>query len=182
MKFNITAAIIALLFLVGCGSAYTYHVDPTPLKKGETKYSVGDVEVKLTLGHGGKEGDERFASETQLADNFKTALGKQLQEQGLFASNGNGAKLDLKIDYHRTFFWGGNSLHKPEVSYQATVRNDQEKLASFEEAGFTTTYGTFQDMAVNVEISSGNWGAEDELKDVDNIASYIVTMLVDLGK
>jgi hypothetical protein len=182
MNFKVTTAFIALLFLVGCGSAYTYHVDPTPIKKGITKYTLGNVDVNITLGHGGKSDDERFANQQQLTDNFKTALDEQLKEHGLFAANGDGTKLDLSIQYHRNFFWGGNSLHKPEVSYQATARNDQLKLASFSKSGITTQYGTFEDMAVNVKIASGNWGAEGELRDVQQIATSIITELANMGE
>ncbi len=181
MKFKVSAALVGLLFLIGCASPYTYHVNPTPIKKGETKYTVGNVEVNLTLGHGGKNVEEKYTNEEQLTENFKVALGKQLQEQGLFAASKNGTKLDLSIDYKRTFHMTGNSLHKPEVSFRATVRNDQGNLASYGKSRFTTAYGTFEEMAVNVEIVSGNWGAEDELKDVDQIANFIVMMLADLG-
>jgi len=61
------------------------------------------------------------------------------------------------------------------------VERNGQLLASFKVSNYTTTYGYLGDAAVNMEIATFNWGADDELRDVNLIASEIVEDLAGLG-
>ena len=175
----------AVLFLTACSSSpYQYHVEPTALVKGKTQYVLGDVTVKLTLGHGGKPNDERFASEETLTQSVKDYLTTELQNKKILAldSVNADAVLNVSIDYERRFNYGGNALNKPHVSFIAKITKDEQLLASFGESGFTTKYGSFKDIAVNAQIASFTWGAEDEPKDIELISKMIVDDVYQLGR
>ncbi len=173
------------LIMSGCASSpYTYDVEPTPLKKGETKYSLGKVDVNLTLGHGALADDTSFATQDKLTEQFTAALQKHLAEKGISAVTAENADAlaNITIDYNRTFNHGGKSLNKPVVSHKVVVRQDEQNLASFSQGKYTTEYSYLRDAAVNLEIASFQWDAEDEPEDVDLIAQMIIDELAELGK
>jgi hypothetical protein len=173
------------LIMSGCASSpYAYDVEPTPLKKGETKYSLGNVDVNLTLGHGALADDTSFATQDKLTEQFTVALKKHLKEKGISAATDDSADAlaNITIDYIRTFNHGGTSLNKPVVSHQVVIRQGEQKLASFNQGKYTTEYSYLRDAAVNLEIASFQWEAEDEPEDVDLIAEMIVEELAELGK
>lgn len=176
---------LALSFLFGCSSSpYNYHVEPTPIVSGQSKYKISDVKVSLTLGQGAIEGDTSFASEEMLTKQFSDALQKSLESQRLSttSTNANVYEVVVKIDYVRKFNYGGKALHKPEVSHHIIVEKDRTKLASFGRSHYTTKYAYLKDVAVMAEISAFKWGADDELEDVNLIAELIVEDLAKLGK
>ena len=87
--FIFTAFITVTLVLAGCSSSpYRYHVEPTPLKKGQTMYYVNDVSVNLTWnqvmlgktesGRNTKPGDNRFVNEEVLTQQFRQFLTNHL--------------------------------------------------------------------------------------------------------
>ncbi len=182
LQFPITLLFIFAL-LTGCSSKYAYHVKPTPLKEGTTKYYLDETNVELTLGYGALD-DGRFESKQQLTDSFKKHLIKNLKEQNILAESKSrsDALLVVNVDFHRVFNAGGKALNKPVISYSINVKNkEQVKLASFKMEKFQTSYGTFGDIAVNVKIVAFKWVAEDELKDVNLVSKMITEDLYKLG-
>ena len=175
----------ALFFLASCStSKYVYHLEPTPIKKGITKYAIKEVKVTLELGNGAIEGDTTFSSESQLKKQFVDSLTKHLKEQGLEANSANQhnvVDVSVKINYLRRFNWGGKALNKPEVSHTVVVQKDGKKIASFDQNKYTTKYGYLKDAAVNIEIAAFQWDSEDEKQDVDLISELIIEDLKELG-
>ena len=180
-----TILFILALTLAGCTSRpYVYHVEPTQLQSNQTKYNINSVVVNLVLGHGAIPGDDSFATQEQLKKQFEKFLIVHMKEKGIYTTkmDDTGFSINLTIDYNRTFNYGGKALNKPNVSHSViVVDGKQQKLASFSQKNYTTTYGTFGDVAVNVEIAAFSWDAEDEPKDIDLISKSIVKDLADLG-
>ncbi|NRB65598.1 MAG: hypothetical protein HRU40_21700 [Saprospiraceae bacterium] len=180
-----TLPFIFALTLAGCASSpYVYHVEPTQLQSNQTQYNISSVVVNLELGHGAILGDESFATQEQLKKQFETSLIAQMKEKGIYAAKvGNkGFSVDLNINYKRNFNYGGKALNKPHISHSVFVLDGtQQKLASFSQGNYTTDYGTFGDVAVNIEIAAFSWDAEDELRDIELISKIIVEELADLG-
>ena len=187
MKIKNIVMLVMLVMLViftGCSSKYTYHIEPTPLRKGETLYRLGNVNVNLSLGYGGIENDSRFANAQELTDSFKEDINMYLEKENLLATDDTHADaiVDLNIFYTRRFNYGGNCLNKPLISYKASIRNKEGVLASYMIDEFTTKYAYFDDLAVNLEIATYNWDAEDEPRDIDVVSKIIVQDIAGLGK
>ncbi|MDO6765392.1 hypothetical protein [Agarivorans sp. 1_MG-2023] len=182
---NKLVLITVTLFLSACASSpYTYDVEPTPIKKGETQYLLGEVTVKLTLGQGASDDESTFVSEAELNQQFVKSLQQHLTENNLLATDDSvdSIKMNVEIAYLRTFNHGGKALNKPQISHTVTIDGQHGQLATFGKSNYTTKYGGFKDAAVNLEISMFNWDAEDEPKDVDLISRLIVEELSGLGK
>ena len=74
-KISLSLLVTIGVIISGCASSpYTYHVKPTPLEKGVTKYEMQEVSVKLRLGHGAIPGDTSFASQEKLIQQFTDSL------------------------------------------------------------------------------------------------------------
>ena len=158
--------VIFVLALGGCASnSYVYHIEPTQLKSNKTKYHINSVAVSLEQGHGAIPGDKSFATQTQLKKQFENSLIVHMKEKEIYTStiDNQGVSVDVIINYKRTFNYGGKSLNKPSVSHSVMVSdNKKQKLASFSQGVYTTNFGSFKDVAVNLEISAFSWDAEDE--------------------
>ncbi|KJY83089.1 hypothetical protein TW81_08735 [Vibrio galatheae] len=178
-----TIVIALAVFLAACASSpYQYYVKPTPIKKQQTVYKVDEINVNLTLGHGAIPGDNSFAGKSELQKQFKKYLESSLLEKGLLAQNEQDAlDVSVTVDYKRNFNHGGKALNKPEVSHSVTIHNEKEKLAGFSKAGYTTKYAYFDEIAVNLEISTFNWDQEDEPRDIELISKQIVDDIVNAG-
>ncbi|MAM86979.1 MAG: hypothetical protein CME36_06700 [unclassified Hahellaceae] len=176
-------AILPVLFLAACASSpYKYYVEPTPLEANKTKYELRNLEVNLRLGDGAKPGDESFATQAQLRDEFEKSLRNHMKSKNILATdNSDNIHVDVSIDYLRRFNIGGGSLNKPELAHTVTISRDGEKLASFSQSGYTTKYGYLDDAAVNFEIAAFSWDAEDEPKDVELVSEIIVKDLAKVG-
>ncbi len=69
--------ILLLGLLFGCSSGPSkYLVEPTPLKKGESKYYIENVNVELTPVVDEENNPNNFASEKNLKNNFQNILNR----------------------------------------------------------------------------------------------------------
>ena len=176
---------IVISLAVGCaGSPYTNHAKQIPWEKGKSKYYLGSLDIHLTLGHGAIPGDTSYSTEEQLEEQFKKAITAALTNKGIFTADSSAAdaSLDIRLDYTRTFNYGGKALNKPRISHVVDIMKDGEKLVTLSKSNYTTKYSYFEEMAVNVKIASFNWGAEDELKDINLISENIANDLFNVGK
>ena len=183
-KFIVNALlIIAALGITGCGSSiYNYNVTPTPLEQGTSKYTINDISLNLTHGHGYNINNKTFKTEEQLKYSFKKFLNDELENQALLGDE-NSFKLNIDINYMRKYNYGGNALNKPEFDYTVSVYNSNEKLlATYSIPRSTTKYGYFKDISVNLEIGLFQWNAEDEPQDIKLISKTLIKELSELGK
>ncbi|KKC99495.1 hypothetical protein [Photobacterium halotolerans] len=178
-------AVSLAVTLGGCASSpYQYYEETTSIQKGITKYHLNDVNLQLTLGHGGIPGDTSFASESQLKDEFYVALLDEMKKKNLLASDTDkdAVQANISVRYQRNFNYGGKALNKPIVSHEVSVQRDNKPLASFQASGYTTKYAYFEDAAVSLEIATFQWDAEDEPRDIQMVSKLIIEDLSELGK
>ncbi len=182
--------IVIVIGLTGCGGTayYDYNVEPTPIKQGTAKYTLKDIKLTLSHGHGRNLENKTFKNEDELRKSFKMFINQELEKQSLKASSDNlelsdNFKLSVNINYTRVYNWGGNALNKPEFNYTVNVYDTSDKLlASFgTRAKSTTTYGTFGSFVVDTEIILFQRDAEDEPKDIELISKTLVKELSKLG-
>ncbi len=177
--------LVGALWLTGCAgsSPYTYYVQPTPLVAEQSTFALGKVAVHLSLGDGAIKGDRTFASEQELQQEFNQYLHHYLKQSGYLAENADHADavIDIDINFKRTFNMGGHSLNKPEVSHSVVLSKNGTKLASFKNGPYLTKYSYLEDMAVDLEIASFNWDAEDEPRDVDLVSQLLVEDILQVG-
>ena len=180
-KITIILATLMALIFTGCGgSMYHYDVNPTPLKKGQTKYVLNTVNLTLAHGHGRNLQNNTFANEEELKKSFEVFITQALKEKDLFAENGY--KLDIDMNYTRTYNYGGNALNKPQFFYVVKVLDTNNKLiASFSIPRSTTKYSYAKDIAVNMQIGFFKWKAEEEPQDIELISKTLVKELYELG-
>lgn len=176
-------SVFAILF-VGCSSKSIYTVEPTPIKKGEAKYVLGEFKLTLSHGHGRNLENKTFKNEEDLKDSFAEFINKKLKEQKLDGTNiDDSYKVKIDMNYERKYNIGGNALNKPYIDYFVEVFDKNNKLlANYGYGKHTTKYAYFGDAAVNVEIAMFKWDAEDEPRDVELISGLIVKDLAELGK
>ena len=105
MKFKLFTTVAILMLLVGCSSSpYTYHVEPTPLKEGITKYELKSVKVNLT-DQSIKDDEAVIATESELTKHFEDALIKHMTSLDILTDDTNkaDASISIVIDYFRKF-------------------------------------------------------------------------------
>ncbi len=183
MKTKLIAMTLAL-GMAGCASSsYTYHVEPTPLVAGQSKYLLGDVNVSLIEGHGAPTASSLYMDEKTLTKEFSDALKKHMKEQNVLASSAESAdgSINVDINFTRTFHISGNALAKPQIGHSITVKKDNQLLASVTKAPYKTKYAYFEELAVNTEIAVGSWDEEDEPKDVDLVSKLIINDVAKMG-
>lgn len=178
-------AIFITLVMAGCASSpYTYHVEPTPLVAGQSKYVLGDVQVHLVEGHGAPTGDSPYVNENELTKEFTEALKKYMKIENVLADSAasSDGTLNVEVNFTRTFHISGNALAKPEISHSVKVNKDDQTLVSMSQSPYKTKYAYLEDVAVNVEITAGNWDEEDEPRDVDLVSKLIIEDVSKMGE
>lgn len=178
-------AIFIALGMAGCASSpYTYHVEPTPLVAGQSKYMLGDVHVNLIEGHGAPTGDAPYATKEVLTKEFIEALTKHMKELNVLADteNASDGTVNVDVDFTRTFHVSGDALAKPQISHTIVINKTEQPLVSVTQGPYQTKYGYLDDMAVNLEITAGNWDQEDEPRDVDLVSKLISEDISEIGK
>lgn len=176
--------LLSAFVVASCVSSHhTYQADSISLKKGKSTYYVKNVTVNLTLGHGAIPGDTSFSNKEELEKQFAKSLSTALKRKGQLASDLSNAdaELEITIDYKRTFNYGGKALNKPQISHLVNIYKDGEKLVSLNQNNYTTKYSYFKEIAVNAEIASFNWGADDELQDINLISESIADEISNVG-
>lgn len=186
MKTKLMAIFIAL-GMSGCSSSpYTYHVEPTPLVAGQSKYVLGNVDVNLTITGWPRPKDESlFATEQTLTQEFLDSLKKHLKEKGIEAASSDQADaiINISVDFARGYHpVADNALVKPSVKHRVTIERNGQTLVTTSNGPYQTKYAYFGDMLVNQEISFGTWDYEDEPRDVDLVSKLIIEDISKMGK
>lgn len=177
MRFKLFGLLFFVALLTGCSSS---QIQKIPESAEIVKFYFSDLKVNLTLGEGAIPNDSTFATQQEVENQFKEDVIKYLKANDIYSDSieVGVAELDVSIDYERRFNWGGKALNKPEVSHLVNVKLKDELLLSFGHNDYTTKYSYLKDAAVNFEIASFNWGAEDEPKDIDLVSKLIVEDLM----
>lgn len=184
---KIFSALTLITLLSACSSSpYKYHVNPTPIEKGKSSFVLGQVSVSLTPSI--EEIEKKSGAKTQLVnakqmeEMFKHSINKNLKELGLLNDKKPSYIINIKINYKRTFNYGGKALNKPQISHSIEILDEDQKLVSFGKGKYTTKYAYFEDAAVNIEIASFNWDHEDEPRDIELISELIADDIAGVGK
>lgn len=187
MTIRALAVIFVSFLMAACATPYTYHQNPTPLKKRVTKYYLEDVSMNLTLGDGAPSDNTQFADKDKLGEQLRQGLISELSEQRIYAASKAEADavLSVYLNYKRTFNIGGRALNKPQFGFRFTASDKQNQpLASYDVSGFNFVpdYGFPRQTAIDLEIAAFLWGAEDEINDINRIAFSIVNEVRKVGK
>lgn len=183
--FRVSLVCVALIIIVmsGCASNQTVHTKNMPLKEGISKYVVTSVNVNLQafslLGNKGS----GFASQSDLEQQFKSAIQKQLSERGILAKSelSADAELEISIAYTRQFNPSGNSITTPKISHVVNISKGGTLLVTLNESDWFPSYGVVESMEVNAKKMAFQWGAEDELRDVNQAGYRIVSGIAKVG-
>jgi hypothetical protein len=180
--FSCSISVILILSIIGCGSSmYNYRVEPTPIKKGTSKYNIKNITLSLQHGDGRNIKNKTFKNELELKKSFKKFINKGLKARSI-KGGVKDLQLDININYKRTYNWGGNSLNKPEFSYSVNVYNSSDKLlVDFSIPLSKTKHAYFKENVVLMKIAAFQWDAENEPEDIELISKLIVEDLFEIG-
>lgn len=174
--------IVALVFaFTGCGSSkYNYTVEPTPLKKNESKYKLSKVNLKFS--NDGISNSNNFPSESEVKSLFENDIKKYLKENNIYSDKGY--LLNIDLNYDRKFInTEGTSLNRPHFSYKVNITDkDGTNVANYRIAKSTTKYGYFGEIKVNLQIGTYQRKADGEKEDIDLITKTLVKEIMDIGK
>lgn len=174
-----TITIFALFsFLIGCSSSrYNYIIDPTPLVKGETKYTIKDVKVTITQTNDlfvNKSISEKYLSEEDMAKVFKEKTIQYLKKNNLFDSSENGYQLSIDLDYTRIFVAMSNTVTAPALTYEWVIENNQKPVAKYSSPKLKINRGAGKGFDVFTKIGSSEINPQVEPLYLEVIAKSIV--------
>jgi len=182
-KISLSLLLLAIVIsMSGCSSSmYHYAVKPTPIKEGDSKYVIRNIDLKLEHGEGRNLENKTFKTDEELKNSFKSFIEQALKNESMLGNNED-FKVDISINYKRTYSYGGNALSKPKFDYVVKIYSaDNKLLANFSIPKSTTKYSMFKELAVNAEIIIFKWDAEDEPQDIELISNTLVRELSELG-
>ncbi len=167
----------AMTCFFSCSSSpYNYTVDPTPIVKGKTKYSVKNVTVKLkTFGIKITKDSEvkGYLSEADMAKVFKEKITDNLKKKNILDSDqSNGYTLSIDIDYKRNFAVNSNKTLHPDFSFAYSVQRDGKSVVSY--ASGARTFSGFALYAEILSTGSSDINPEKEMEYIERISGFIV--------
>lgn len=174
---NIKAAFLAVaaLFLAGCASTFQYSAGSEEYRNKPLVISSVKVEVRLDSAKQPK----GYLTETEIAETVRADMIRLLQENNAITyieNAADGLSTTVKLNYFRKFSYG-DAIAKPEFSGSIYVDHGSKRLGSRSFAKATTKFGGFTDALVNAEVGVGKWDHEDEPRDLEVIASVLVSDL-----
>lgn len=182
-------SIMSIIFLGGCGSShgpFNYNINPTPIVKGETKYVVKNVSVKLEQ----KYQVSGYPSEKELGVLFKEKLEAKLKSKNLLATenqdNNIPMDIDLQISYKRVFmgeaFGKTKAVARMIISFDLNIKNGDQLVASYSRNNITTNYGLIGNLGTIFKQISCSTKPKDEEKDINTFVNSFADEIEDLGK
>lgn len=175
-----------IMFFTSCSSSrFNYIVEPTPLIKGGTKYSVKTVNIKIeTFGIKlTKDAEVKgYLSETDMAKAFKEKITDYLKSSSIYeASKKDGFDLSLTINYTRNFAVNSNKVVHPDFLYEWEIEKEGKTVATYKSPKMTMSGLSLFSEFLNTGSSDTNPEAEQQY--IDMISKAIVENSVrDVGK
>ena len=175
--------VFVLVFLVfgfsGCSSNSHYIVKPTPLKSGKSLYVIESLELELHEDNKNPE-NNNYLNQEELRQSFLDFMTEHLKQENIY---GDEYKLNIKMQYDRMFYFGGNSVVTPQFIYSLEIFDkDNNLLVAYSIPKSTIKRSFVYELAYNTQKLVGQWDHEDEPKDVEFMAKTIVKEIKELGK
>jgi len=171
---NIKAAFLAVaaMFLAGCASTFQYSA-------GSEEYRNKPLVIKVEVRLDSAKQPKGYLTESEIAETVRADMIRLLQENNAITyieNAADGLSTTVKLNYFRKFSYG-DAIAKPEFSGSIYVDHGSKRLGSRSFAKATTKFGGFTDALVNAEVGVGKWDHEDEPRDLEVIASVLVSDL-----
>jgi hypothetical protein len=183
-KFILLAS--CFVFFTSCSSSrFNYTVEPTPLIKGGTHYSVKNIKVKIeTFGIKlTKDAEVKgYLSEADMAKAFQEKITDYLKSSNLYeAGKKDGFNLSLTINYTRNFAVNSNKVVHPDFLYEWEIEKEGKTVATYRSPKMTMSGLSLFSEFLNTGSSDINPEAEQQY--IDMISKSIVEDSVrDVGK
>lgn len=178
--FRIAASLVLCVMIGACSTNPKQSVAPIGFKVGEAKFNLLSTKLQLNHGHGAPGDITIFASQDEMQETLNGLVKVKMAEARLIAPQSNFA-IEIFVNYDRVYNIGGKALNKPKVSYVTKIYRDGVLVRTRESGTFTTKFPGLKDAAVNFEIAAFKWDKEDEPKDLEVIASTIISDLQKIG-
>lgn len=172
-------SILCLVF-AACSTNPKQSIPPIGFKAGTAKFNLLSTELQLNHGHGAPDDITIFASQDEMQKTFDGYVRAKMNESQLMAPQSN-FTIEILANYHRVYNIGGKALNKPRISYTTKIYKDGTLVRTRESGTFTTKFAGLKDAAVNLEIAAFKWDREDEPKDLEVLASVIISDLKNIG-
>lgn len=185
-NFKIMTFFAFLICFIGCSfSRYNYVIDPTPIVKGETKYTVSDVKVTISQTNDlflEKSISDKYLSEENMAKIFKEKIIDELKNNHLFDSSENGYQISITLNYNRVYVTMSNTVTAPTLTYSWIIEKNQKPIAKYSSRKMKINRGAGKGFDVFTKIGSSEINPQVEPLYLEVIAKSIVENdIVDVG-
>lgn len=185
MKFLL--ALVAIFTTTFAQAAYHYPDEPTPLKKGASRYHIGQLSVALENNRKIWTTDatvaaypDRAAVQALMIDELR----KKLEAGGIHAAVAGDAEasVDVQVNYRRSFAVGKGVAY-PLVSFTLSAKNgDGHELVSYQSAEGLLQAGGRKSMMEDQKIMFGKYDQEEEREDMAAVANLIYEAIANIGQ
>lgn len=176
MKFyQISTFALSAVVLVGCASGFQYYPGSESYRDGPQ--ALKDIIVNVDL-HTAKS-PEGYLKAPEIEALIKQDIIQNLSADGRLKytpDSNNGLVAKVYVNYTRRFSYG-DALAKPLFSGKTTILDKDKEIGSYSYGEVTTSFGTFGDAAVNLQVGTGTWDAEDEPRDFEMVAKSVASDL-----
>jgi hypothetical protein len=167
-------------------ASYHYNSTPTALKKGVSRYHIGQVEVVLENNRKLWTTDETVAAypdQAAVQEMIVRDLRRQLEAKGIFAGAAieSEAAVNVQIKYRRSFAVGKGVTY-PVVSFALSAKNGEgQELVSYQSTEGLLQAGGRKSMGADQKIMFGKYDQEEEREDIAAVASLIYEAIANIG-
>lgn len=166
--------------LISCStSRYNYEVDPTPLVKGSTKYSLKDLKVNLKT----KSDVKGYLSSEEMTKIFQDKTASYLKNNNILDTAKDSYELFITINYTRVFVQFSDTITFPQFNYTWKIEKNGKIIATYVSKTMKVTGGLGSGMNVFTKLGSSDINPEVEPGYIEIIAKTIVENdIKDIGK
>jgi hypothetical protein len=185
MKFLL--ALAAIFCTTFANASYHYKDEPTTLKKGSSRYHIGQLAVALENNRKLWTTDATVASypdQAAIQEMIMGDLRKQLEAGGIYVGTAteSEASIDVQVSYRRSFAVGKGVTY-PLVSFTLSAKDGQgQELASYQSAEGLLQSGGRKSMVEDQKIMFGKYDQEEEREDIAAVANLIYEAIANIGQ
>lgn len=180
-------ALVAIFCAALANASYQYTDGTTVLKKGASRYHIGQVTVALENNRKPwttKATVALYPDQAAVQEMIMGDLRKQLEGRGLYAGApaDADASIDVQVNYRRSFALGKGVAY-PLVSFVLSAKNgDGQELVSYQSAEGLLQAGGRKSMAEDQKIMFGKYDQEEEREDIAAVANLIYEAIANMGQ